>query len=86
MNDPLILTAYQRGNRDGLLALAIWAEEQAKIYDVDYKNMKEKIVNMNRLTYDLAVTHSLIRAETYRSIAHHARRMAESLPIDPEET
>lgn len=82
-----LLNAYQRGNRDGLIALAKWADSQAKIQRKDYEKFQEHIGknSLTGLRYEMTATHSLIREETYRTIANQARRMAESLPIDPTE-
>lgn len=80
------LTPYQRGNRDGLLALAAWADEQAKLYRLDYEKMSDNIGknSLSGLRYDMLVNNNLARVEVYSTIASHARRMAEALPIDPE--
>lgn len=80
-------TPYQRGNRDGLIALAKWAESQALIYQKDYQKFQDHLGknSLSGLRYEMTVTHSLIREESYRTIASQARRMAESLPIDPDE-
>lgn len=80
------MDAYQRGNRDGLISLSIWAEEQARIYKADYEK-KSELVNLNSLTglrYEMTVSRSLVISTAYKDIAAHAKKMAEALPIDPE--
>lgn len=80
------MDTYQRGNRDGLLALAKWADDMAKVHKVDYEQIQEGISrnSLTALRYEGTVTRSIIRSEVYRDIAAYARRMAEALPIDPE--
>lgn len=80
------MDSYQRGNRDGLLALAKWAEDMANVCRVDYDKMQESISrnSLTALRYEMTLNTSLLRAETYRNVAAYAKRMAEALPIDPE--
>lgn len=82
------LTAYQRGNRDGLLSFAKWADEKANVYSREYEQAMEHVGknSLSGLRYEMTINQSLIRGEVYRSIAEQARRLAESLPLDPETT
>lgn len=80
------LTAYQRGNRDGLLSFAKWAEEKANACSREYELTMEHVGrnSLSGLRYEMTVNQSLIRGEVYRSIAEQAKRLSQSLPLDPE--
>ena len=80
------LTPYQRGNRDGLLALAKWADEMEAIYRKDYERVSESIEknSLTGLRYEMTARASLHKSVTFKKMAEHARRMSEALPLDPE--
>ena len=79
------LTPYQKGNRDGLLALATWAEELEKAYLKDYSEKSDTVENnsLTSLRYEMSAKASLHKAVVYREVANHARRLSEALPIEP---
>jgi hypothetical protein len=80
------LTPYQRGNRDGLLALAKWADEMENLYKKDYEKISGNI-EINSLTglrYEMTARASLHKSITFREVARQARRLSEALPLDPE--
>ncbi len=81
------LTVYQRGNRDGLLALAKWADEMAALHRNEYEKISSNMTanSLSGLRYEMTASISLYRSQAYKDMATHARRMSESLPIDPEE-
>jgi len=85
--DPVFLDTYQRGNRDGLLGFALWAERQADVYDASV----ERIADFDGLQGGQRVAASRLLAARYsgarawREAARMARRFSEALPIDPEQ-
>ena len=85
--DPVFLDTYQRGNRDGLLGFALWAERQADVCEAS----AEKIANLDRLGFGQRVAASKLLASRYsgarawREAARMARRFSEALPIDPQQ-
>lgn len=85
----MILDAYQRGNRDGLLAFAAWAEAQADVYGTEAEKCAKVLQNpVNRIQQNAAgriEANSLTKMITFRDAAKRARLMADRLPIDPEE-
>ncbi|NDB85873.1 MAG: hypothetical protein EB127_24720 [Alphaproteobacteria bacterium] len=80
------LTQYQRGNRDGLLALAKWADEMSVLHKKEYEAISNNIVanSLSGLRYEMTASVNLHRAQVYKDVAAHARRLSEALPIDPE--
>lgn len=80
--------AYQRGNRDGLLAFAAWAEGQATTWGDEVERCTRVLDSpVNRIQERAAKhleQHALVRMVAYRDAADHARRMADRLPLDPE--
>jgi hypothetical protein len=79
--------AYQRGYRDGLQALADWADDAAG-------RCEKQARGLGRLTLDPDLGHfySGSRAAMHQRqralgmLATKARRLAKALPIDPEAT
>ena len=83
------MNAYQRGNRDGLLALAAWAREAANAERRESEWCKEvEIASENdrqrRGAHNIG-TLALRRMAIYNSVVCEAERMAQALPCDPEE-
>ena len=85
----MTLDAYQRGNRDGLLAFAAWAEAQSEIYGTEVERCAKVLQNpVNRVQQNAAgriEANSLTKMIAFRDAAKHARQMAEQLPMDPKE-
>jgi hypothetical protein len=80
------LTDYQRGNRDGLLSLAKWADEQAKIYQLEYEKISKKIEDndLSSTRFESLAKNNLYFSQLYLTVANQARRLSEALPLDPE--
>lgn len=82
-----MLNAYQRGNRDGLLAFADRLDAEAEVYDGDADRYEAKLeagplanspMHRNVVTRDRQLAHKI------REIARMARVAAEAIPLDPE--
>ena len=82
-----MLNAYQRGNRDGLLAFADRLEANAKVYEETADKYEAKL-NAGRFanspTHRNVVTLDRQRAQQLREIAADARRASDAIPLDPE--
>jgi hypothetical protein len=80
------LTPYQRGNRDGLLALAKWADEMEVLYKKDYEKISSNIEanSLTELRYEMTARASIHKSMVYKDVARQARRLSEALPLDPE--
>ena len=86
MESEVVLTAYQRGNRDGLISFAKWAMEMCVSYREDAEKLEFKACENGMLAKEnvrLSVTTRRWMAESFKNAADHALRMSESLPIDP---
>ena len=85
-----MINTYQRGNRDGLLALAAWADWQAAVWMAEVERCSKVLQNPVNQVQERAArhieSHALEKSTTYRQVAIHARLMSDRLPIDPEET
>lgn len=83
------MNAYQRGNRDGLLAFAAWAREAANIEwrESEWCKGQELASENDRQRHGARSigTAALRRMAIYNSVAREAERMAQALPMDPEE-
>lgn len=83
------MNAYQRGNRDGLLAFAAWAREAANIEWRENEWCKEQELasenDRQRHGARSIGTAALRRMAIYNSVVREAERMAQALPMDPEE-
>ena len=81
-------SAYQRGNRDGLLAFAAWAKSQADLHGADVARCEKVLQNpVNQVQANAAQRieqNALVRMTAFNQAAEQALRMAESLPLDPE--
>jgi len=81
--------AYQRGNRDGLLSFAAWANVQADQSFEEVERCARVLRNpVNGVQENAARAierGSMHRMLAYRAAADHAHRMSEALPIDPED-
>jgi hypothetical protein len=75
--------AYQRGNRDGLLALAEWVDLQVQLLQADGRKFAAKSKRGGDSADQLA-TSMLWRAHAIAGTATKARQLAKALPIDPE--
>ena len=83
------MNAYQRGNRDGLLAFAAWAREMADVYrketdrrtDLQMRTMDDNV----REEIRKYIGTMLWQITAFQHAAREAERMAEALPMDPEE-
>lgn len=84
------MTPYQRGNRDGLLALAAWAKAQADLHGHEVERVAPAQLGWKNETQRRAAeqisTNALRRMVVYREAAKEAERMAQALPMDPEES
>ena len=83
------MNAYQRGNRDGLLALAAWAKAQADLHGHEVERVAPAQLGWKNETQRRAAeqisTNALRRMVVYREAAKEAERLAQALPMDPEE-
>lgn len=83
------MNAYQRGNRDGLLAFAAWARSQADLHEKEVKRcapaMESWRNEVQRRAADQISQTARRNMWMYRSVAEDAERMAQALPMDPEE-
>lgn len=77
------MTPYQRGSRDALLALAAELERAAIAEMERYPVAPGEVANTLRTT---VAAHFHHQAKGKRDAAAIARRRAEALPHDPEET
>lgn len=77
-----VRTAYQRGGRDALLALAAELERDA----ADNERAMNRVRGTSGHAADSAITHYGYNAVVLGSAALRARRRAEALPEDPEIT
>lgn len=75
------MTAYQRGNRDGLLAFATWCDAQAEAAREQEAWWSTKYGLSAQRTVDVESG----RASAFAEAAQQARKAAEALPEDPEE-
>lgn len=81
------LTAYQRGNRDGLISFARWAFDMHKLYRDDADKLEYKACENGTLVRDnvrMTITNCRWQAQSFKEAAEHALKMSESLPIDPD--
>ena len=76
------MTAYQRGHRDALLALAAELEASAAAEMARYPVKPGEVANTLRST---VATHFHHQAKGKRDAATIARRRSEALPHDPDE-
>jgi hypothetical protein len=86
MKGDIDLTAYQRGNRDGLISFAKWAMEMYMSYRKDAEKLEFKACENGALARENVrkmITTRRWMAESFKNAAEHALRMSESLPIDP---
>jgi hypothetical protein len=83
------MNAYQRGNRDGLLALAAWAKAQADLNGQEVERVAPATLHwkneIQRRAAEQISTNALRRMVVYNEVAKEAERMAQALPCDPEE-
>ena len=76
------MTAYQRGHRDALLALAVELETSAVAEMARYPVKPGEVANTLRST---VAAHFHHQARGKQDAATIARRRSEALPHDPEE-
>lgn len=82
------LTSYQRGNRDGLISFAKWAQSMHKTYKEEAERLEFKACENRSLARDnvrMSITTMRWNAQCFKLAAEQAYRMSESLPIDPLE-
>jgi len=83
------MNAYQRGNRDGLLAFAAWAKAQADLQGREVERVAPAMEawrnEVQRRAAEQISTNALRRMVAYNEVAREAERMAQALPMDPEE-
>ena len=87
MKSEVVLTAYQRGNRDGLISFAKWAMEMYSSYIEDAERLELKACENGMLAKENVrqlITTRRWMAESFKNAADHSLRMSQSLPIDPE--
>ena len=77
-----LVTPYQRGHRDALLALAAELEQQADAEQAAHPLGDRYTVGS---AHHQSVIASRWRSQTLREAAALARRRADALPHDPEE-
>ena len=83
------MNAYQRGNRDGLLGFAVWAREMAEVC----RKEANRRTDLQMRTLDDGVREQaghlvgtmLWQVAAFQRAAKEAERMAQALPMDPEE-
>jgi hypothetical protein len=78
------VNTYQRGNRDGLLNVALEMDAAAALEQAEvdrYSNPSANPATVARVRHGC-----LIRRETWRAAAALVRRRAEAMPEDPEAT
>jgi hypothetical protein len=84
------MTPYQRGNRDGLLAFAAWARQQADLQDREVERVAPAMEawrnEIQRRAAEQISMNALRQMVAFRYVAKEAERMAEALPMDPEES
>ena len=82
------LTAYQRGNRDGLMSFYAWALKMCEQTKEEAHKLELKACENGALER-AGVRQSIIslryKAQAYHEAAEKALRMSKSLPIDPQE-
>lgn len=82
------LTAYQRGNRDALLGIALWLAEQATTLE---RTALESDAQLSASGRDSPAKRSalvytpLYQAAAFERAAQKARSLAEAIPDDPED-
>jgi hypothetical protein len=83
------MTPYQRGNRDGLLAFAAWAKAQADLQEREVERVAPAMEawrnEIQRRAAEQISKNALRRMAAYNEVVKEAERMAEALPMDPEE-
>jgi hypothetical protein len=83
------MTPYQRGNRDGLLAFAAWARQQANLHGAEVEKCAAielaPVNEVQRKAAQNVSTNAVRRMAVYDAVARKAERMAKALPLDPEE-
>ena len=87
-DDNTLLTAYQRGNRDGLVSFASWAIEMYDLYRKEAESMEFKACENGSLVREnvrTSITSRRFSAECFKKASEQAIRMSESLPHDPQE-
>jgi hypothetical protein len=83
------MNAYQRGNRDGLLAFAAWAKAQADLQEREVERVAPAMEGwkneIQRRAAEQISTNALRQMVAFHYVAREAERMAQALPMDPEE-